>query len=203
MISFIARTDEGKIKIQAKSSWDEVTFSEFLQIEKASKELDSITIFSILTGIDFSVIANSKDKELPKVLSEVTKSIYDNPVWENIAVPKDLLLNGTPYKVPTDLENITFGQRVLISQLYRDNDNIHEAMPRAVAIIMIPSIFGQYDTDTQNKVKEVTTWVENSSAVPTYGAAQFFFQKSPELSIIGHSYFKGFQLQEMIQESEN
>ena len=184
MIKFTMKLQDGtKQKISSKSSWNELNYNDLIKIENESS-LNPLSLFSILTGVKFDEVANSKDEKLIQILSDVTGFIYKTPDWKDIPCPDKILIGDKLYKVPTDINDITIGQKILLSQLV-SNKNLIEIIPRAVAIMMIKPILGKLNPETFEEIDQVEQKILKSSALQIYGAGQYFFLNSPILSSIG------------------
>ena len=190
MITFRAKLGDGSsVKITSKTSWSELTFAELLEVEKAKKNLDPITLFSILTGTDYELLANSEDSKLEEALVDATDFIFNEPDWEGLKCPPKLYFNGEAYPIPEDLNKLKFGQRLLLSQLANEKGTL-ESFHQAVAIIMLPQIFGDYTKETEERLEEVKEWVLAADAIETFAAGQFFFLHSEILLNIGRAFLK-------------
>lgn len=188
MIRFNAKLGNGeKVSLECPTSWEEVKFGQMIEIGKQKETLNPIFLFSILTGVEFEGLANSKDEKLMSTLEEASNFIYDEPDWGKIKPPNELLIGGERYPLPKDLNDITWGQRILLKQL-SGKDNLDEALAEAIAIMMIPEIYGEFKKETESKIPDLIEKVNQSNALQMYGAGQFFFLHSDLLRSIGQSF---------------
>ena len=194
MISFNVKTSNGNLRVQGKTSWDEVTVREWKEIEKMKDRLDPITLFSILTGMEFELLANSKDDKLLETLYEVTKFIFNAPDWDNLPCPKKLEIAGKYYDVPKDLTKINFGQKILLTQLEAEEQR-EDAFVKAVAIVMLEEVYGSYTKESEKNLEALEELILDEPIVRIFGAGRFFFLNSPILLNIGANYLTKYQAQ--------
>jgi len=188
MINFTIKTNKGKETIHAKDKWEELTFNELLQIETLGDKINSLTLFSILTDKTFDQIANSEDDKLLEVLADATKFVYDVPDWKELKHPKALLIKSKWFDVPS-LKHLTFGQKVLLTQLAK-NDSMINALPEAVAIVMCNAYYGKFTEDTEKKIPDLIKVIKQCGALEVYSIGQYFFLNYPILTNIGQSFLK-------------
>jgi hypothetical protein len=186
-------SDDTVKKVNIKSSWDEVTFKEFLDIETDTKSISAIRLFSVLSNIDYELLANSKYDKLLEQLATVTQFYYQHEDWDKMPPPETLTIYGEEHTLPQNLEKLTLGQRVLLSQLYRDG-NLHTTMNKAVAIMMFEKVHGKYTAESQSKMEALETEIMGCKALEVYGAGQFFFLNSPLLLEIGRTFLQKSQV---------
>ncbi len=182
MIQFTLKTTDGVKRITAPHSWSEINFEQLIAIENENNHKGGlIKLFSIICGLDFQMLAESTDRKLFEHVRDVCAFIEDYPDWEHVPFPKTLELNGKVYPVPQKVSNIMHGQIELLQSIGA-KDNLMEDMPKAVAIIMQPSIDGKYDGE---RVQEIEEWVKKAAGMECWGIATFFFRKLYDFLSIG------------------
>lgn len=126
-----------KTNINLKTSWDEVTFGEFVQIDQilhsdTPRDFKMIHILSILS--DWSV--EEINKMTPKMFTELLKKIsFITSVPEEIPKKNQYEINGRIYNLKANITDITTAQ-------YIDYQGIMSQKPtnlsRLVAVFLIP-----------------------------------------------------------------
>jgi len=184
MIKLKLKTQNGTLHIECKSSWDELTLSEFIQLETVGiSALSPLKIFSILTGLEVDILANASGKEVLNNLTGVTSFINSAPKFEDLPPPKTIMIGDKAYKTPLDFEKTMLGQKILLQQIIANNkQDIIKELPNVLAIYLQPVIDGKFKDERLPEVRET---LMDSPAIPAYALAQFFFLHSSDLANIG------------------
>lgn len=176
MISFTIHTSEGKKKIDAPSSWEEITYRKMIRIESEWDKKNIVQLFAILIDIDYELVADSTDKKLDEVLYQICAFAFDNPKWEELKPPTQILWDEKIIKVPTDITQETLAQKIMMDNILRSEKLVWEVIPKAAAIYLHPRIdpLAKIDNDIMEKVAEKML---DRGAVEVYSIGNFFLQR--------------------------
>lgn len=176
MISFTIHTSEGKKKIDAPSSWEEITYRKMIRIESEWDKKDIVQLFSILIDLDYNLVADSTDKNLDEILYQICSFAFDNPEWEKLKPPKQIVWDQRVIKIPTDLTQETLAQKMMIDNILRSEELVWEAIPKAASVYLHPKIDpeAKVDNDIMEKIAEKML---DRGAVEVYSIGNFFLQR--------------------------
>ena len=184
MIKFKAKTTKGPIDIHAKSSWDELTLEEFIELESIGvDELTPLNTFKVITGLDIEVIGGAKGETILEKLTDICQFINKAPDFKNLDPPKKLLVGEKVVKCPLDFGETMLGQKILLNAIVVNNkDDLLSKLPRVLAIYLQPIIDKKFDN---KRLPDIEKQVLQSNGVQCFALGQFFFLHSPNLSAIG------------------
>lgn len=155
-------TNKGTKPIQLPTAWWEVSTRVYQNIVKDWDGEDILKLFSILTGIEYKTLAETKDYELEAALYESVRFIYDSePYFKAAPIPEYLELNQKTFylpvfswinnskrRVPKDIGKLSIGQNIHIRQAMDEVKTFDELISLTVAIYMQPIIDGgDFDHD--------------------------------------------------------
>ena len=147
---------EGK-KITVPTSWEEVTVGHYINPHFLSG--NAINLLASLADIDPLELANAP-KDYSKHFVKVVEFINKDPLgWKRGGTDK-IELMGKTCTVPQNLENQTFGQKILFGQILSKTKFHYEVIPEAVAIYLAPQI---YPEKWYERIDEIA---ENIKALP-------------------------------------
>lgn len=159
-----------KLKIDGKvfegtapESWKEITVEQYIALET---DMDVLDLMEVLTGIKREKLENYRG-DLSKHIQRFTY-IYSMPDISKLKRGKVL-----GYELPKDIAFERYGQKMMLEQLIVDNEDLRKAIPQAVAIYLVPKIYGEFDS---SKVAEVTERVLNTPAYQVVPHAIFFLR---------------------------
>jgi len=176
MISFSISTSAGKKKVNAPSSWEEISYRKMIQIETEWDKKDIVQLFSILIDVDYNLVADSTDKKLDETLYQICSFAFENPDWEKLKPPKHILWEGKMIKIPTDLTQETLAQKIMIDNILRSEELVWEAIPKAAAVYLHPKIDEMAKID-QEIMEDVAEKMLDRGAIEVYSIGNFFLQK--------------------------
>ncbi len=183
MISFQITDAKGeKLRVTAPHAWHELTMKQLMQIEDEDLQQDGlIKLFSILCGIEFDLIAESTDRTLYNRIRDVCEFIATPPDWTQLTNPGRIQIGEVIYKTPARPDTLMHGQIELITMVASTKDeNLLQAMPKAVAIIMQPYMDRVGDKPLKynpDRIEEIQKLLLDSRGIDVYGLAVFFFLK--------------------------
>jgi hypothetical protein len=170
--------DKGTIPIP--ENWNEVTFDQFIQLEKADIS-DFISIIAVFTGLSRETIENST-KDFYDVLWPVFAFIDSPPHWEKIKKVKRLFINGKYITPPKKVEFETFGQRILALYAIRNEDGQYKKLLDIVSIYLVRSYYGNVSSEL---VEELKPHILKAKAIEIVPFALFFFNRLSSVKIYG------------------
>jgi hypothetical protein len=138
------KTPTGVVETMIAERWDELTFAQILEIERAG-QIDPLGMFAILTGLSVAYVDNLS-AELESQLFDIVSPLFDNPIdFKALHRPERILVDGVLCTVPRP-DKLTLGQNIMFLQLAESDADIYSVMADAVAIYMQPVIDGgQFD----------------------------------------------------------
>jgi hypothetical protein len=167
MIPFSLSKD---ISFELAQDYGELTFKQFFELRKPN--LDKLTIMSIVSGLDRSILEQSKDIHLDeKMLMYLTflQNVF-NP--NDFVLPDTLKIGDKVCKRPKDLASQCFGQKLALEKKYYELGNDLDTYPYALALYFQPIYFEQkYDAD---KVEELLPLIMECKLEEAYPIASFF-----------------------------
>lgn len=152
-------TVNGK-KIQVKSSWDDLTYGEYLHILDAGS--DPNTILSILTGVPRETLASPKTRiggadQLLMVLNFANKPPQVMPKIQKVG-KYELPLKGGKFDIRFESLEQFEDLRVVMTKGMKDANDVLKSYVKAVAIYLQKIRDGEYDgLKAQDMVDEVLT----------------------------------------------
>lgn len=182
MISFQITDNKGKrMKVECPSSWDELTLKNLLDIENCDRA--PLTIFSLLTGIEFDILRDSKQEDLEYQIYLAIEFVHDSPKWDELKPPSNIVIDGRVIKIPKDISVLTLGQKIMFDQTLVNATNLTQVIPQALAIYLQPLIDGaKYDRDKQEAAQKV---ILTLPATQMYALVNFFLTSRSNLKKFG------------------
>lgn len=111
---------EERIDFTIPEKWEEVKLK---HLEAINEDTDSLTMFSVLSGIDLDIIKQCKAKEVSFIVSQI-QGLFNYEELNNQSELVDTVnLNGKTYKITTDLLSMPSGQWwdiKKLEQMYQD-----------------------------------------------------------------------------------
>ena len=174
MNSLTIRTPDKDHNVFCPSSWDEVTVKQFIGLEFWDGK-DVLQLLSILTGLDYNIIANS-NKDTANKIADIVSFIFDNPPnFNKLERKADIKINGKTIKMPTSLEMETYGQAILVQKIINDKDQDPKALISEITAIYVQKqLDGQF---LEERIKEVKAIIDNMPILIIYPHCFFFFKK--------------------------
>lgn len=125
MIKLKAITVDSEQIVELPQSWDEVPTLMFQRIATEWDCKDLISLFSIVSGIDYQAIRESRDGNLERKLFGATQFIFQSKTdFSKLPMPKAFFWRGREIKVPRNLGKLSIGQSVALKQRMFDHANI-------------------------------------------------------------------------------
>lgn len=176
----IESPNKGNLKITYPNSWSEITLGQLIRLEKLGI-VDPLTVFSILTGLEYDFAAGLDAKLEPVVWDMVSFIFKDQPKWDLVKPPSHLVLSGIPYKIPK-IDKATLGQSVMFTGLVAQTKTLFDFVPKVIALYFQPLVHGgKFDRE---KLDDIERMVMNTSAVDAMGVANFFLKRPKQSAII-------------------
>ena len=196
MVNFTIEIAGKKQKVTSPSQWDEVTLEQFIRIENEfMNDKDNFCLlFSILTGLDISIVEGSTDKEVERQLYSICAFVGTPMNFDHFKHSTHLAIGDEFVKIPTDLTDISLGQKIMISQSIKKVEDIMIQIPIVLANLLQPVIDKEYDRE---KVKLLAEKIKGANGIQCYSLAKGFFLLSKILKNIGLSNLKQYQSQRM------
>lgn len=146
MLDFIANET---IHIEAPVCWAESTVKIFQDLMRAQikidseEEIDKIKVFNVITGTDYSAIAESNSEDLDTAIYQATAFFFNEPqTFRDEKLPTAIKLHGKVVKIPRHLESLTIAQNNHIRSAMTKAPNLECLVSLATAIYLQPLING-------------------------------------------------------------
>lgn len=182
MIGFTITDNKGKrTRVVCPNSWEEVTLKQLLEIEECNME--PISLFSILSGVQFTILEESKDTDLEYMLYEAVAFIHKTPVWDKLKPPSKIEAAGKVITVPKDISVLTLGQKIMFDQLLLASKSLIEVIPKVLAIYFQP-LFDDSKYDRE-RLADTEKIIVELPAIQMYSIANFFLNSRETLKKFG------------------
>lgn len=100
-----------------------------------------VKVFSILTGMSYTAIEESKSEEIEVGLYQATAFVFNQPqTFRDEPLPKSIKLSGKTILIPTKLESMTVGQNFQIRAEMVRAKNLESLISLACAIYLQPIV---------------------------------------------------------------
>lgn len=115
-------TTKRKLSLHIPSSWYDVTFEQWLQLQAWDKK-DLIKLIAILSGESLDTILTLPSSKADMKTLKSLSFLYD-PAFEldQIKMPKVLRLDDMVIEIPQDIMKETLGQKIMLMQFINDPD---------------------------------------------------------------------------------
>jgi hypothetical protein len=145
-MKFFVSSSKGERELKLPDSWENLTTSKYQQIAGEWDGTDIVKAFSILSGIPFKNLFETKDPELEAQLILATSFLFSQPAtFKDQPVPDWFEYDGQKYKVK-DL-SLSIGQSIHVRQKLDTCKTYDEAISYAIAVSLQPQIDGEFDVD--------------------------------------------------------
>ena len=155
--------------IEAPDSWPEVKVEIFVNPHFLSR--DSLSLLSVMTGIDRTTLANSTADITPALLKMVAFLEAEPQGWKEHP-PAKFTLMGVECTVPQDIELERVGQKIMFQDAMSKNKFIYEGIPDAIAIYMQPQLNNGVFDDAM--LPEIRAEVMKLRIIDVFPIANFF-----------------------------
>jgi hypothetical protein len=98
---------EERIDFTIPEKWEEVKLK---HLEAINEDTDSLTMFSVLSGIDLDIVKQCKAKEVSFIVSQIQGLFNYEELNNQSELVETVNLNGKTYKITTDLLSMPSGQ---------------------------------------------------------------------------------------------
>lgn len=182
MINFKFKIGKETISALLPTSWEEITVKQFQALNfKTWNGLDIVQAIAQLSGVDASLLYETKSKPLEAVYSTLAFLQEPAPNWEELKHQKQITLWGKVIEIPKDLELESFGLWVEFQQLAEEAD-----LAKIAALYLQPVLHGKIDLKLREKVYQDLL---NHKVMEIAPIVQFFFQKCRDYRIYGKPVF--------------
>lgn len=173
----------GDIAFSLPTSYGELTYNQFVALKDMSDTSDIVGIFSILSGVEKSIIEQSGDLDLDEKIISLIKFLEKLPNLVFL-LPDQIYIGDKWYQKPTGIEVNTFGQKLSLQRkvisIQKEGKGEVDIYPFIVALYMQPAITGTpYDEDEVDRLVPLIMECKINQLFPIAS----FFLKSYELSL--------------------
>lgn len=161
------KVKNGKEVYSIPTSWGEITYKQYKDIQGVEDELK---ILSILCNIHIEIVERLGGKTIAKL--SILLSFLKEPIkLEGIKPPEYLTsLDGFKIDITKDIKEHSFGQKIYLHQLLKDSENdIIKILPDIVLVYSQEQITKK-DFDI-NKINELNNQFDNIFLVSLYATA--------------------------------
>lgn len=190
MLEITVKNDQGKTqKVNIVQGWEELSLKQFIEIE-GLKDFNPLGVFSILSGIECSVLENSKDTKLEKAVYDAVKFLGHVPNYEEMKASPYIELDGDVLQTPKKIDSLMLGQKMMVMAKIREVEDLIKEVPTILAILFLPQLNGgRFDS---NKVEPLAKRFEGANGLRAYSIARGFFLSYKILKKVGVNNLKTY-----------
>lgn len=168
-------TNKGKSEVSIPDGWAAMPTITYMKMAKEWDGKDTVSLFSILSGVSYRALYHSKDRELEAGLLAATQFIYEEkPTFKSQGKPDKFTFRGAEYTVPKDLTGLSIGQNIHVYQRLTGAKTYDELIALALAVYLQPIIDGKdFDLD---RALELEKEIERMPITETYPLGFFLLQ---------------------------
>ena len=160
------------------TSWHGCTVRQFFQL-KGWDTNDMVALVAILTGAPYEVVACAKQVDIDEILLPYL-TFLEKEMPANTERLTHISIEGKEYKVPTDLGQYSFVQKIRLQErmveIVNNTGSTVDAIPFAVAVYFQPIVQGvKYDTDKATEFANDV--VMDCSITEAWAVANFFLKR--------------------------
>lgn len=182
-MKFFVSSSKGNRELKLPDSWEILPTSKYQQIAGDWDQTDIVKAFSILSGIPFKNLFETKDPELEAQLILATSFLFSQPAkFKDQPVPEWFEYDGQKYKVK-DL-SLSIGQSIHVRQKIDTCKTYDEAISYAIAVSLQPQIDGEFDID---KAVHLERFIGELPITTTYAVGFFLLRPLMKLGKITSS----------------
>lgn len=165
-------SNKGNRDLELPDTWEALPTSKYQQLSGEWDGKDMVKAFSILSGIPFKNLFETKDPELEAQLTLATSFLFSQPQkFKEQKTPDWFYYDGRKFKVK-DL-SLSIGQSIHVRQKLETCKAYDEAISYAIAVSLQPQLDGEFDIDKANHLE---TFIAELPITQTY-AVGFFLLK--------------------------
>lgn len=97
-------------------SWETTSTGKFETMASEWDKEDLIKLFSILSGIGYTAINTSTDRDLEENLIRCTRFVFTDSDFKTAPVPEILTINGKDVQIPKNVGSLSIGQNIHVRQ---------------------------------------------------------------------------------------
>ena len=157
------------------TQWSEINVATYREMERHAFELNSVRLFSILTGIDYDMLINFDCSQFDEKVLQHLSFVHDVPEWDKLPKPEHLVIDGVEYKVPESIESTTWFQRTMLKTLavngVQEKLQMIELVAPCLTYMMQPVIEGKV---SDKNYKELQKKMDQLPIEQAYPVATFF-----------------------------
>ncbi len=109
-------TDKGTREYDMPVSWGTTSTGKFETMASDWDKEDLIKLFSILSGIGYSAINTSTDRDLEENLIRCTRFVFTDSDFKTAPVPEFITINGKDIPIPKNVGALSIGQNIHVRQ---------------------------------------------------------------------------------------
>jgi hypothetical protein len=171
----------GKTKHEIPSSWNDVTFGQWSDLQNTEDEME---IVSIMTGIPLELVSKFDEASLYRI-SLTLGFMLSEPNFEKTELPEYLIAVLNPrtlrqkekrIEIIQDIKTKTFGQKIFLQELLKQNDkDLMRLMTDVVLIYSQPQFNGEKFDDS--KINEYRNSFRKTKLLNLYSVAMFYIEQ--------------------------
>lgn len=161
--------------------WEDTTVRQFKELKKLNDEYDYITFLSILTGVPYETLFNTRSSDVIDKLEPFLA--FTKTQLQETGRLEELKIGENYYKVPTDIKKCTYGQKIstwtALLKAQDESGDPYMAIDYVTAAYLQPIVTGEkYSSERAQKFAEEV--VNGLSIVPIYHTFTFFLNSLNE-----------------------
>jgi len=178
-MNFSIFSNKGERKITIPDTWETLPTSKYQQLSGEWDRKDMVKAFSIISGIPFKNLFDTKDPELEAQLTLATSFLFSQPPTFKGKKSDYFRYDDRKFKVK-DI-SLSIGQSIHVRQKLDTCKTYDEAISYALAIAIQPQIDEEFDIE---KVEHLERVIGEMPITQTYGAGFFLLKPLMKLGRI-------------------
>lgn len=133
--------------MQLPTHWGEVTTKQYQRMHSDWDSNDLVKLFSILTGIEYKTLSDTKDPDLEEALVGATMFVYDtSPGFKQADPPPFVTINKKKVRIPRNIGALSIGQNIHVREQMDSAKVFDELISFATAMYLQP-LYDETDFD--------------------------------------------------------
>jgi hypothetical protein len=143
-VKFFVQSNKGQREIILPTSWATCPTEKYIQMATEWDAADMVKLFSILSGIEYKTLSETKDANLEQQLIIATRFVYEETQrFKDAPVPESLTIQGKTVKIPKEVGGLSIGQSIHVRREMEKAKYIEELIAFATAIYLQPLVHGE------------------------------------------------------------
>jgi hypothetical protein len=182
-------TDKGTREIDAPDCWypsghrkTPVTTNQYIKLVTEWDGKDLVKLFSIFTGVEYKIIADSHDYTLEEKLIYATKFVYEEEVdFKKLPVPECITIKGKEIKFNKDVGGLTIAQNIHVRteldkiRVYESGEPVYDELIAYACALFLQPLYDESEFDF-HRAMELEQEILHMPITDTYALGFFLLR---------------------------